>query len=753
MEVNRVDQRARLDLFLISLLLLFAELACIRWFPPHVLYLTFFTNTVLLACFLGMSLGCLAVKSPRDYLAATPYLFGLTLAAGLLVEREYPRLVQVISVTKDAREVVYFGAQEKDIQFALPIELIAALFFVLIALSMVGLGQELGRALDRLPNRVEAYSLNIFGSIVGIAVFGGFSWLALGPVWWFLLVALGIAYFLFFPSGSTPVRASWIAGAILVMVPVIASVTPAMFQAEATYERTWSPYYCIDYLKATQSIVVNQIGHQGMESRTEPDPVYALPYLLARDAGETPVKDILIIGAGSGNDVSRALQWAPPDAHIDAVEIDPMIRKLGEKHPDAPYQDPRVTTHINDGRNFMRASDKQYDLVIFALIDSLVLHSGYSNIRLESYLFTEQAFEDVKKCLKPGGRFLMYNAFREGWLVGRLKTTLDKVFGADRTLTLMLPYQAHVKPEDRRVSKALFITGNIEALEKAFWPKGTTEPPRDYWLRDDEAPSPASANGFEVKPEPGDQHWERFGLATVDVPEGLGMATDDWPFLYVRHRGIPMQPTASGIAVMGVLALIMVYCFLPRSQVPGTRRFDGRMFFLGAGFMLIETKAVVHMALLFGSTWMVNSVVFTAVLVMILIANLFVIKVGPKNLAPYYIGLLITLLVNASVPLDSFLGMGRTVQILGSCLLVMSPFFFAAVIFAVSFRHAEADHAFGMNIAGAMAGGLAENLSILLGFQHLVLVGAAFYVLSMFWTSRQAVDEKQASLSLPVSES
>ena len=51
------------------------------------------------------------------------------------------------------------------------------------------------------------------------------------------------------------------------------------------------------------------------------------------------------------------------------------------------------------------------------------------------------------------------------------------------------------------------------------------------------------------------------------------------------------------------------------------------MFFLGAGFMLLETKSVVHMALLFGSTWMVNSIVFFAILVMILCSNLFVLAV------------------------------------------------------------------------------------------------------------------------------
>src|SRR6516165_9706624 len=74
------------ELFLISVLILFLELACIRWFPAHVLFLTFFTNTVLLACFLGMSLGCLACRQPRDYLRWTPWLLVLALAAGLSVE-------------------------------------------------------------------------------------------------------------------------------------------------------------------------------------------------------------------------------------------------------------------------------------------------------------------------------------------------------------------------------------------------------------------------------------------------------------------------------------------------------------------------------------------------------------------------------------------------------------------------------------------------------------------------------------------
>ena len=71
-----------------------------------------------------------------------------------------------------------------------------------------------------------------------------------------------------------------------------------------------------------------------------------------------------------------------------------------------------------------------------------------------------------------------------------------------------------------------------------------------------------------------------------------------------------------------------------------------------------------------------------------------------------------------------------------SCLLVFAPVLFSGVIFAVSFsRTAEADRAFGFNIAGAMLGGLAEYTSMLLGFRYLLLVALAFYGLSALWRS------------------
>jgi hypothetical protein len=170
-----------------------------------------------------------------------------------------------------------------------------------------------------------------------------------------------------------------------------------------------------------------------------------------------------------------------------------------------------------------------------------------------------------------------------------------------------------------------------------------------------------------------------------------------------------------------------------------SRALNIQLFFLGAGFMLVETKAVVTMALLFGSTWIVNSVVFFAVLVMILLANYWMLRFKPVRIWPYYIGLFVALLANTLVPLDFFLGKARVVQVTGSSLLVFAPIFFAAVIFAGAFRKTERpDRALGINIAGAMVGGLAEYSSMLLGFQYLMAVAILLYAISAVGLRRDA---------------
>src|SRR5262249_55900662 len=138
-----------------------------------------------------------------------------------------------------------------------------------------------------------------------------------------------------------------------------------------------------------------------------------------------------------------------------------------------------------------------------------------------------------------------------------------------------------------------------------------------------------------------------------------------------------------------------------------TARPNGQMFFLGAGFMLLETKGVVHMALLFGSTWMVNSIVFAAILVMALLGNVYVLWKQPQRLWPYYGLLIAALLLNLVVPMTSFLALPGVLKVVVSCLVVFVPVLFAGVVFAASFRASHRpDVDFGSNIGGVILGGL-----------------------------------------------
>jgi SAM-dependent methyltransferase len=722
------DATAKRELFLASVLFLFIELLFIRWFPAQVLFLTFFTNTVLLASFIGLSLGCLAARHKRDYLSWTPALLLCCVGAGASMEWLRLTLQDVINLgnNKTSPQMVYFGAEVRvqDVaKFVVPIEVVVAFFFLLIAATLIGVGQALGRRFRAVSDPVQAYIINIAGSLIGVLLFQVFA-THLSPVWWFTAVSLGLIMLL-----MRDTKRHRLSIALAVAVPVALYVPDAtslgIIRQQFPLE-TWSPYYRINYSPSNRTIVVNLIGQQTMVSRNEPYPAYALPYLLNRDAGQRQFRDILIIGAGSGNDVSRALQWSPQNAHIDAVEIDPVIQKLGvRRHPDRPYSDPRVATYVTDGRNFLRSTSKQYDLIVFALIDSLVLHSSASNIRLESYLFTEEAMQDVRRRLRPNGVFVMYNYFRQGWIVSRLVHIVHDAFGR-QPLVLGLPQQDLITPDARAEGFTILFAGRrAYDFESAFKQRGSYSIPTGVAL------GTSTPYGFGVSKADGQM---RLRPSNVQIPGDLRPATDSWPFLYLRN---PMIPSFywRGMLVIGLISLVLLRVFGWRTDQAQLTRTNGVMFLLGAGFMLLETKAVVHMALVFGSTWTVNTAVFAGLLIVILLANIYVAQKKPQRLAPFYTGLLLTLLLNAGIPLNSFLGLPLAIGNIAACALVISPVFFAGIVFAVLLkRTVEPEQALAYNTAGAVLGGIAETTSLLIGFQYLVLLAAVLYVTAWFMT-------------------
>src|ERR1700704_4799501 len=158
----------------------------------------------------------------------------------------------------------------------------------------------------------------------------------------------------------------------------------------------------------------------------EKEPFYRSPYDLF---GAGQFQHVLIIGAGSGSDTAIGLKYGQV-GHIDAVEIDPVIAGLGRKfHPEQPFSDPRVSVHVDDGRSFLRKTTDKFDLIIFALPDSLTLTSQFSSLRLESFLFTEESFKEARSRLTPDGAIVLYNYYRQDWLLRKLAGMLEPGFG------------------------------------------------------------------------------------------------------------------------------------------------------------------------------------------------------------------------------------------------------------------------------------------------------------------------------------
>lgn len=716
--------RAAWHLFLVGFLVLFLELACIRWMAAYVVFLQFFTNIVLLASFLGMSCGCLAARRRHDWLGDFPFIALGGVAAAIATTGVYhywSGLVFDVGSQASPQEV-FFGTEYRnpDVgQFVVPIELVAAAFFLVVAFMFVGLGQVLGRNFDAAANRLAGYAWNIGGSVAGIIVFSALSFGQVSPGWWFLIACIGVAYFLHQRGGLSALRTAALAALVIGTAIPIDWFYPAQ-------ESRWSPYYEVVRDKNAGKVTVDGIAHQQMAAFDGYAPIYSLIHLLRRHSGEPPFREALIIGAGTGNDIAHALRFGV--GHIDAVEIDPVIQDIGvHYHPDHPYQDARVTPHLDDGRHFLRTTDQKFDLVVYALVDSLILHSSYANIRLESYLFTEEAFADIRRVLKPGGVFVMYNYFRQGWIVERVAAMAQQAFGC-APLVLDLPYKETLS-SSAAAGLTMIVAGCDAQIPAAFRQHGS------FWL-ENYAPHNLDFDGFTLDPQqlPADRRSDFFRIApTRIVHDGppLVETSDAWPFLYLRGRLIP-DLTIRSILLLGGLGIAMVYLFLPGRRIA----VHNRMFFLGAAFMLLEAKAVVQMALLFGSTWLVNSLVFVTALILILFANIYVLKIGNIRLWRHYAALLAVLAASIVFPLDVFLSGNWLWRYGAPALLTLGPMFFAGVIFARTFRAASnPDQAFGSNIAGSVLGGLSEAASMLLGFRYLPLLAIAFYLLSA-WPGR-----------------
>ncbi len=641
-------------LVMLSFLMLFVELAVIRWSGANVVYLAYFSNLVLLGSFLGIGLGFLwAGRGGRPLFPFAPVVLALFVA--------FIRL-SPIDISVSGSQLIFFN--EPTISGP-PREVILPVIFVCVAALLMFITDGVARTFKTFEP-LEAYKLDLIGSALGIVGVSVLSFLGMPPVAW------GVV------AGALLIAVSLPTVRVVTVLAVLAIVLMLGIESSAN-DTFWSPYYKIEQASDANggySVKVNEVPHQATLPVID-NPLYGSNWVQA--AADDDPEDVLIIGAGGGNDVAAALQNGAE--HVDAVEIDRTLYELGrDGHPDRPYDDERVDVHIDDGRAYIERSDKDWDRILLALPDSLTLVTGQASVRLESYLFTQEAIESARDHLTEGGVFSMYNYYREGWLVDRYAGTLDDVFGQPPCIETL----SSADDADKSHLAVLTVSEDADAIP-------CDGPRQAVWERPADTPAPSH---------------------------------DDHPFPYLIDKTLP------GFYIV-TIGLILLVSLLAIRGVAGPVRPMLRytdLFCMGAAFMLLETKSVVQFALLFGTTWFVNALVFLGVMLSVLAAVLLSQRITFKRPARLYVVLLVSLVAAWLVPPGALLGLATVPRFVAAVTLAFLPIFTANLVFAQRFKSTSASAtAFGANLLGAMFGGILEYASLIVGYRALLIIVALLY--------------------------
>ncbi len=481
---------ARLRLAGYSFLILFFELAFIRYLSGYVRVFGFYLNFVLIATFLGMGVGLLRQESASR-------LRWLVVPIAILlfaVVKYYSTVIVEAPIDKD--EFLWGAFFEADpATRRIAILPVVTVLFVLSSLFFVPLGALLGREFRKFAP-LEAYTTDIAGSLLGILAFAVFSALGTAPAWW---VTFGFAIWLLLSLNER--RYPIGIGAVGVFATVM-----ALWTAEDSFER-WSPYYRVNLYTAKHWVTVHVNGsmHQWMLD-LNPDTndadsslirsirdAYLLPYQAVRR-----VDTALVVGAGTGNDVALLLEMGA--LHVDAVEIDPVILNIGRLSPfRETYNDPRVHLHNDDARAFLKKTNRRYDVIVFGTLDSQTLLSGMSSLRLDNYVYTTESFADVRLVLKDDGALITYHQSPHPYIAAKIEGAIADAFGEPPMVIF----------DSGGLFNYTFIAGSTTTeLSGGPLPAGLSQPVR--------------------------------------------LPRDDWPYLYLRRATLPGHYLAALFMVLGV---------------------------------------------------------------------------------------------------------------------------------------------------------------------------------------------------------
>jgi hypothetical protein len=687
MESGRSLRRSAFELTLTSLIVLFQELALIRWMSAEVRVLAYFPNIVLIAAFLGLGIGTMRAGKPLR-LWLWPVSLVILVGATLVMHR-------IAFTSRTATEflwLLYVDIPNAPIVHDVRPPIVIA--FVLVAIAFLALGQIVGERLQdftRAGVPLWGYSADLAGSLIGVIAFAVASFYRTFPATWFaIILAAGALLF-----ASLNKRA--------LVIQVVSAMAIVLTINAAEQSLVYSPYYALRARHTTAGkgiqILANGSWHQYAAPLSRGDVVtseidralqatYPLPYRLL---GHKP-RHVLVLGAGTGNDVAVALDHGA--GRIDAVEIDPLIIEMGRSlHPDHPYDSPRVRVINTDARAFLRNTTDRYDLIVFGTLDSMTRVSALANVRLDNFVYTVDCMRVARERLTPDGGVALYFMVGSGPIHDKLFAMLTDAFGEPPLVGVGFH---HLFTE-------IFLAG-----------------PGWHHLRTPEQRAMMSQ--------------------ALKVSEATDVPTDDWPYLYLDSRSISGFYWSVAIIFLAI-ASAMFALLAPEMRRSVSRHFDGEMFLFGVAFLLLETKLVTQMSLIWGATWITSAVVFASILLMILLGTI-LIQYRPMPFSVAAAALIVALIVTYVLPTTWLLASGVLARLARSILFAGAPVFFASICFALRFQQrTEPNLAFGWNLAGAVAGGLIELLAMAVGLRALTLIALIAYLAAFLLERRTAIRE------------
>jgi spermidine synthase len=668
-------RQADAGIVLSAALSLFVELAIIRWQSSVLPFLAFYKNFSLLACFVGLGLGyALATRNRIPLLIVLPLLAWQFLF--MTVMRYLPGHPIGINPVNEQLTV---GLGLGNLFHLLFLYQLLAVVFLLTALTFTPVGQLCGRLMER-RGKLRAYGLNLLGSLLGVLLMLAASFLWTPPLAWFVICFAAILCFM----SKTP--CSMIVGISCAATSTIVLAWPV----NPLWNRVYSPYQLLEIGRAddTGLTLITAEGHYHQRIFDFSDPkstrwssvrrYYDFPY-----QAHPKLANVAIVGAGTGNDVAAALRSGA--RHVEAIEIDPAIALTGDlSHPEKPYSNPHAHVVIDDARSFLRTTDQSFDLIVYGLLDSHTLLSQGSSVRLDSFVYTLQGIREARSRLKPDGVLSLSFCVVTDELGRKIYRTLQEAFDGRPPVCVQAGYDNSI----------IFLESNDPAWTLA--PK-TVE---DAGLIDKTA--------FYANPS-----------LQADV------STDDWPFFYMPRRVYPLS------YLIMVAEVVVLSFFVARSYFPERPQFSHvSFFFLGAGFMLIETKGITEMGLTFGNTWQVIGIVIAGIMMMAFVGNCLVAWLSIKRSLVPYLCLFASLAIGWQVAQSG----GFTSTPLGrleTAVVLTVPMLFSGIVFSTLLSSkGQVSGMMAMNLLGAICGGLLEYNSMYFGFRFLYLMAIGCYLLA-----------------------